>query len=79
MPYETVYGLSVRKISWRPEIWNFCENVGIFGRPIEDGRIEVSCINRVMLHKVHYDIHFGPAREKYVYADDQPEEPDQEA
>jgi hypothetical protein len=77
MPYETVYGLSVRKFPGARKSGIF-ENVGIFGRPIKDGRIEVSCINRVMLHKVYYDIHFGPAREKYVYADDQPEEPDQE-
>ena len=55
------------------------ENVGIFGRPIKDGRIEVTCINRVMLHKVQYDIHFGPARRKHIYVEELStgEEPDQ--
>ena len=66
MPYETVYGLSVRRFPGAQKSGIF-ENVGIFGRPIKDERIEVACINRVMLDKVHYDIHFGPSRPKYTY------------
>jgi hypothetical protein len=61
MPLETAYGISVRRIPGAKKSGIF-ENVGIFGRPVKEGRIEVSCINRLMLHKVWYDFHFGPAR-----------------
>ncbi|MFN0042694.1 MAG: RES family NAD+ phosphorylase [Alphaproteobacteria bacterium] len=69
MPLETAYGISVRRFPGAKKSGIF-ENVGIFGRPVKDGRIEVSCINRLMLHKVRYDIHFGPARKKYLVADE---------
>lgn len=63
MPFETVYGLSVRKfpIAARYVKSGIFANVGLFGRPVADGRIEVTCVNRLVLHKVRYDIQFGPA------------------
>ena len=36
-------------------------NIALFGRPVRDGIVKVDCINRVILNKVNYDIHFGPA------------------
>lgn len=37
------------------------QNIGLFGRPIKDNLVEVKCIDRVILQKVNYDYHFGPA------------------
>ena len=36
-------------------------NLAIFGRPIQEGMLTVTCINRVILRKATYSIHFGPA------------------
>jgi RES domain len=68
MPLETAYGISVRGFPGARKSGIF-DNVGIFGRPVRDGRIEVVCINRLMLHKARYDIHFGPARSKFPTSD----------
>lgn len=62
MPFQTVYGMSHRRI---PQLQEYEEtfaipNLAIFGRPIEEGRIEVQCINRLILNRVGYDFHFGP-------------------
>ena len=61
-PFETTYGLSNRMI---PQYREFEEgktsvNLAIFGRPIEEGLLEVSCVNRVILSTVNYSVHFGP-------------------
>ena len=61
-PFETTYGISHRRI---PQYREFEEakvsvNFAIFGRPIEDGLIDVCCINRVVLSTVIYTVHFGP-------------------
>ncbi len=61
-PFETMYGMSHRLI---PQYKEFEEskissNLAIFGRPIEEGVLEVSCINRVVLSTVIYSVHFGP-------------------
>ncbi len=63
MPFETAYGISIRRFesSERYATMGTFPNVAIFGRPVSDGRLRVSCINRVVLHKVGYDIRFGPA------------------
>ena len=36
-------------------------NLAIFGRPIEEKKIEILCINKLILSRVAYDFHFGPA------------------
>lgn len=36
------------------------KNIAIFGRPIENGLLQVECINRLMLKHVEYSYHFGP-------------------
>ncbi len=61
-PFETTYGISHRRI---PQYKEFEEskissNFAIFGRPIGEGLLEVSCINRVVLSTVIYSVHFGP-------------------
>jgi RES domain len=64
MPFQTLYGLSLRSI---PEFQEYEQNkaipnLAIFGRPIERGDITIECINKLILNRVSYDIHFGPIR-----------------
>ena len=60
--FETAYGMSLRRFSqYRDyEQAKVSDNFAIFGRPIEDGLVEVCCINRVVLSAVSYSVHFGP-------------------
>ena len=62
-PFESYFGLSNRSISeLRPmEAAKMIPNLAIFGRPIREGMLSVTCINRVILRKATYSIHFGPA------------------
>ena len=62
-PFEATYGISHRRI---PQYRDFeasktAPNYAVFGRPVEDGLLEVQCINRVVLSSVIYSVHFGPA------------------
>ena len=64
MPFETVYGISVRRF---PKAAQYAKsgvfpNVALFGRPLRDGIVGVTCINRLILRKARYDIGFGPVR-----------------
>ncbi|WP_337854553.1 RES family NAD+ phosphorylase [Pedobacter sp. GR22-6] len=36
------------------------KNIGLFGRPVRDGVVESSGVNRILLKKVTYDYAFGP-------------------
>jgi len=62
MPFQTVYGISHRRI---PQ-FQACEeassvpNLAIFGRPVESGTLEVKCINKLVLSRVAYEFRFGP-------------------
>lgn len=63
MPFDTVYGTSIRKF---PPLKQQAQaqtirNLALFGRPIKDGDVEVACINRVILKQVVYDIYLGPS------------------
>jgi RES domain len=63
MPFQTVYGISRRRI---PSLHEYEQsraipNVALFGRPVVDGTASVQCINRVILSRVAYEFHFGPA------------------
>jgi hypothetical protein len=62
MPFETAYGLSLRMLSQFGEYEQskVIPNLALFGRPIETSKIQVHCINRVILNRVEYGIHFGP-------------------
>jgi hypothetical protein len=64
---ETVgYGISVRHAARHfPRLLGHAKsgiypNVALFGRPVRDGVVEIACINRLILRKAAYDIHFGP-------------------
>ncbi len=37
------------------------KNIGIFGKPIQDERLLITCINRMHLQEVEYTFYFGPA------------------
>jgi hypothetical protein len=62
-PFETAYGIAYRRFAKLRsyEEGKVIENVAIFDRPVQDGRLLVRCINRVMLRRVDYELRFGPA------------------
>jgi hypothetical protein len=62
MPFQTTYGISHRRV---PQYQDYeqakaIQNLGLFGRPVAEGRVSVNCINRLVLSRVGYDFHFGP-------------------
>lgn len=62
-PFETAYGLSLRR--FHPERERYAEaftiqNFALFGRPVESGLVSIKCINRLVLTQVGYKGHFGP-------------------
>jgi hypothetical protein len=62
MPFQTIYGISHRRI---PQLQDYEEakslpNIALFGRPIAEGLVNVLCINRLILSRVEYEFHFGP-------------------
>lgn len=62
-PFETVYGMSLRRI--HPERKQYVDastirNFALFGRPVESDLVSVECINRLILTQVGYRGHFGP-------------------
>jgi hypothetical protein len=62
IPFETAYGLSYRRFPDMHEQIrkNTISNLALFGRPIADRLVKVQCINKVILNKVEYMLHFGP-------------------
>lgn len=62
IPLRTTYGLSNRMIPQYQEIEEALAvpNFAIFGHPIEDGRVVVRCINKMVINRVEYGFHFGP-------------------
>lgn len=66
MPFETVYGISRRSFAQHfPQLQDHEQaktvpNLAIFGRPIEQSKVKIHCINKLVLHQVEYGIHFGP-------------------
>lgn len=62
MPFQTVYGISHRRIpQYQPyEEASAVPNVAIFGRPIQAGSMTVKCINKLVLSRVSYEFRFGP-------------------
>lgn len=61
-PFETTFGISHRRFPGFREhaLKNTISNLALFGRPVTDGSVTVQCINRVILNKVEYKLHFGP-------------------
>lgn len=62
MPFDTIYGISIRRIPQAKEYAQsqIIQNIALFGRPIQDGVVTIKCINKLVLNKIEYDIHFGP-------------------
>jgi len=62
LPFETMVGMSLRRLSRFAdyERAKIIPNLAIFGRPIEDGLVSVQCINRLIMRRVEYDLNFGP-------------------
>lgn len=63
IPFETVHGISIRKFSHLKEYIQSqsVPNVALFGRPIEEKKVIVECINKVIINKIQYSLTFGPA------------------
>jgi RES domain len=62
MPFATTFGISHRRIAEFREYArkNTISNLALFGRPVADGSVRIRSINRVILDKVEYKLHFGP-------------------
>lgn len=61
IPFETAYGASNRRFLDMHELRkNTISNLALFGRPIANQLVKVQCINKVILNKVEYTLHFGP-------------------
>jgi hypothetical protein len=61
-PFETVYGLSTRRLG-KPtdyERSKIIGNLALFGRPIAAGAVEVVGVNRLIINQVKYKMIFGP-------------------
>jgi hypothetical protein len=63
MPFETAYGISVRRFRGAAQYAKagIFSNVALFGRPVGEGALAVTCVDRLVLHKVQYEVRFGPA------------------
>lgn len=62
-PFETAYGLSLRR--FHPQADEYSQtftipNFALFGRPLENRSVRVHCINRLVLTQIGYRGHFGP-------------------
>lgn len=62
IPLRTTYGLSNRRIPEYQEIEEALSvpNYAFFGQPIDEGKINVRCINKMVISRVEYGFHFGP-------------------
>ncbi len=62
MPFQTVYGISQRRIPQlqEHEQTKSIPNLALFGRPVASGSVSVLCIDRLIISRVEYDFHFGP-------------------
>jgi hypothetical protein len=61
-PFETVYGISLRRFPQAEEYERakIIPNLGLFGRPVREGAVTTRGINRMVLDRVEYGIRFGP-------------------
>lgn len=62
MPFETAYGISLRRFPQAAgyERAKIIPNLGLFGRPVREGTVAPRGINRLVLDRVEYGIRFGP-------------------
>lgn len=61
-PFDTAYGISVRRFPTYRQTARALSipNVALFGQPVRDGLVRTDGINRLVLRRVVYDVHFGP-------------------
>ncbi len=62
MPFQTVYGISHRRIPQLQvhEQAKAIPNLALFGRPLQEGKVSLACIDKLILSRVAYEFHFGP-------------------
>jgi hypothetical protein len=62
MPFDTIYGISIRRIPQFAEQarGQMIPNIAVFGRPIEQGLVTVRCINKLVVGAAHYSLVLGP-------------------
>ena len=62
MPFETVYGLSLRRLSAAVEYekTKIISNLALFGHPVAKGDVKVVGINRLVITRANYEMGFGP-------------------
>lgn len=62
MPFETTYGISLRRFPQGAEYakWGLFPNIALFGHPIANSTVQLTCINRVVLSRVSYKLSYGP-------------------
>jgi hypothetical protein len=60
--FETVYGMSIRRIEQAREYAaaHVVPNVAVFGRPLAEGTLIIECLNKVILERAEYSLNFGP-------------------
>lgn len=62
-PFQTVYGITRRRFegarSYEQSL--SAPNLALFGHPIADGMVKVDTINRLVINRVAYEFHHGPA------------------
>jgi hypothetical protein len=62
IPFETTYGISHRRVPSlvHREKSKIVPNIALFGRPLESGVVRLQSLNKLILNRVEYSIHFGP-------------------
>lgn len=62
MPFETTLGMSWRRLPGGSQYakWGMFPNIALFGRPVAEGTVQLTCINRVVLSRVKYTLSYGP-------------------
>ena len=62
VPFDTIYGISVRRFPTlqKREQSKTIPNIALFGHPIRDRKVTVQCINKLILDYVQYRVCFGP-------------------
>ncbi|PJL20168.1 RES family NAD+ phosphorylase [Stenotrophomonas maltophilia] len=62
-PFQTVYGITRRRFSGAEAYERSLSvpNLALFGYPIAEGMVEVDSINRLVINRVAYEFHHGPA------------------
>lgn len=66
IPFETINGQSIRYIQPLEEYAQSktVPNLILFGRPVEEGKLIVHSINKLVINAIKYDLSFGPANTK---------------